>query len=87
MDCQVHLWHSAMKDTSVGRERLTAKGRAMREGIVAAAAELVFKSGARETSLDDVRHHVGASKSQLYHYFADKDEVPQAVIEFQGRAS
>jgi len=84
MDCQVHLWHSAMKDTSVGRERLTAKGRAMREGIVAAAAELVFKSGARETSLDDVRHHVGASKSQLYHYFADKDEVPQAVIEFQG---
>ena len=59
----------------------------MREGIVAAAAELVFKSGARETSLDDVRHHVGAGKSQLYHYFADKDEVPQAVIEFQGRAS
>ena len=50
-----------MKDTSVGRGRLTAKGRAMRERIVAAAAELVFKSGARETSLDDVRHHVGRS--------------------------
>ena len=49
------------EDTSVGRERLTAKGRAMRERIVAAAAELVFKSGARETSLDDVRHHVGAA--------------------------
>lgn len=73
-----------MKDSPVGRERLTPKGRAMRERIVAAAAELVFKSGARETSLDDVRQEVGASKSQLYHYFADKDELLQAVIEFQG---
>ncbi len=73
-----------MKDSSVGRVRLTAKGRATRERIVAAAAELVFKSGARETSLDDVRQQVGASKSQLYHYFTDKDELLQAVIEFQG---
>ena len=72
-----------MNDTLIGRERLTAKGRAMRERIVAAAAELVFKSGARETSLDDVRQQVGASKSQLYHYFADKDELLRAVIEFQ----
>ena len=48
----------------------------MRERIVAAAAEFVFKSGARETSLDDVRHHVGTSKCQLCHYFADKDKLP-----------
>ena len=47
----------------IGAWSMLQFARAMREGIVAAAAELVFKSGARETSLDDVRHHVGASKS------------------------
>lgn len=64
--------------------RLTPKGRAMRDRIVGSAAELVFARGARETSLDEVRFAVGASKSQLYHYFGDKDELLNAVIGFQG---
>src|SRR5689334_400790 len=66
------------------RARLTPKGHAMRERIVEAAAGLAFRSGARETSLDEVRREVGASKSQLYHYFSDKDELLDAVIEHQG---
>lgn len=73
-----------MSEALTGRARLTPKGRAMRERIVACAADLVFKSGAGETSLDDVCRHVGASKSQLYHYFSDKDALLRAVIEFQG---
>jgi TetR/AcrR family transcriptional regulator, transcriptional repressor for nem operon len=64
--------------------RLTAKGRAMRDHIVQSAAELMFATGARETTLDQVRSAVGASKSQLYHYFGDKDELLCAVIDFQG---
>jgi TetR/AcrR family transcriptional repressor of nem operon len=64
--------------------RLTAKGRAMRDRIVQSAAELIFATGARETTLDQVRSAVGASKSQLYHYFGDKDELLRAVIDFQG---
>lgn len=64
--------------------RLTSKGRAMRERIVQSAANLIFASGARETSLDEVRSAVGASKSQLYHYFSDKDELLSGVIDFQG---
>ncbi len=64
--------------------RLTSKGRAMRDRIVQAAADLIFASGARETSLDEVRSAVGASKSQLYHYFSDKDELLNGVIDFQG---
>lgn len=64
--------------------RLTAKGRAMRERIVQSAADLVFACGARETTLDQVRSAVGASKSQLYHYFSDKDELLHGVIDFQG---
>jgi len=63
---------------------LTAKGRAMRDRIVQCAAELIFEAGAREATLDQVRSMVGASKSQLYHYFGDKDELLRAVIDFQG---
>ena len=64
--------------------RLTSKGRAMRDRIVQSAADLVFAAGARETTLDHVRSAVGASKSQLYHYFGDKDELLLGVIDFQG---
>ena len=70
--------------TSETDGRLTAKGRAMRDRIVQSAAELIFATGARETTLDQVRSAVGASKSQLYHYFGDKDELLRAVIDFQG---
>ena len=55
--------------------RLTTRGAAMRERIVSAAADLVWARGVGETSLDDVMEKSGASKSQLYHYFADKDAL------------
>jgi TetR/AcrR family transcriptional regulator, transcriptional repressor for nem operon len=47
----------------------TAKGRAMRERIVHAAAELIAAKGVAGMSLDDLRSRTGASRSQLYHYF------------------
>jgi TetR/AcrR family transcriptional regulator, transcriptional repressor for nem operon len=59
----------------------TARGRATRERIVRAAAELVAQRGVAGTSLDDVRNHAQASKSQLYLYFADRDELLRAVAE------
>ncbi len=71
--------------TSENENRLTAKGRAMRDRIVRSAAELVYQAGARETTLDQVGSAAEASKSQLYHYFADKDALMRAVIEFQTR--
>src|SRR5436305_12113835 len=58
----------------------TAKGRAMRERILQAAAELVAEKGAAGMSLDDVRARAGASRSQLYHYFEDRDDLVRAVI-------
>src|SRR6516225_7545002 len=74
-----------MTDRTAGTESgRTAKGRAMRDRIVQTSAELIFATGARETTLDHVRSAVGASKSQLYHYFGDKDELLHAVIDFQG---
>jgi len=72
------------KKTAETESRLTSKGRAMRDRIVQSAADLIHSSGARETTLDQVRSAVGASKSQLYHYFSDKDELLHGVIDFQG---
>ncbi len=57
--------------------RLTARGAATRARIVAAAASLVYERGFAGTSLDDVMAATGTSKSQLYHYFADKDALIQ----------
>ncbi|MHB8467233.1 MAG: TetR/AcrR family transcriptional regulator [Acidimicrobiales bacterium] len=59
----------------------TAKGRATRERIVQAAAEIVAEKGAAGMSLDDVRARTGASRSQLYHYFQDRDDLVRAVID------
>jgi TetR/AcrR family transcriptional repressor of nem operon len=63
--------------------RLTARGRATRERIVAAAATLIHERGVAGTSLDDVRAATGTSKSQLYHYFADKSALVRAVVDRQ----
>jgi AcrR family transcriptional regulator len=68
-----------------GRRRLptTAKGRETRKRITDAAAELIYERGAAGVSLDDVRHATLTSKSQLYHYFEDKNDLVHAVIDRQ----
>ena len=63
----------------------TARGAATRARIVEAAAGLVYRRGASATSLEDIMEASATSKSQLYHYFADKDALMRAVIEFQTR--
>lgn len=63
--------------------RRTARGEATRARILRAAAELMFVKGVAATSIDDVRAETGTSKSQLYHYFADKDVLVQEVIAYQ----
>lgn len=62
------------------RSTLTPRGRRTRDRIVATAASLMQRNGVRATSLDDVLARCGAGKSQLYHLFASKDELMQAVI-------
>ncbi|RZU31061.1 TetR/AcrR family transcriptional regulator [Blastococcus saxobsidens] len=62
---------------------LTARGRATRERIVTAAADLMHRRGVAGTSLDDVRAATGTSKSQLYHYFTDKSALVGAVVQWQ----
>jgi TetR/AcrR family transcriptional regulator, transcriptional repressor for nem operon len=65
------------------RPRLTPKGERTRSRIVEAAAQLIHERGVAGTTLDDVRSGAGVSGSQLSHYFAGKDELVQAVIDYQ----
>lgn len=62
-------------------EPRTDKGRATRDRVLDAAAELVFEHGVAGTTLDDVRAAANVSKGQLYHYFADKGDLVHAVID------
>ena len=59
----------------------TAKGRATRARIVRTAAELVAERGVAGVRLDDVGARAPASRSQLYHYFEDRDALLRAVVE------
>ncbi len=66
-----------------GSRRLTARGAATRARIVTAAADLMYVRGVGATSLDDVIDASGTGKSQLYHYFADKDALVLEVVSTQ----
>ena len=57
----------------------TTKGRQTRQRIVAAATDLVSERGVAGTSLDEVGARASTSRSQMYHYFADKDDLLLAV--------
>jgi AcrR family transcriptional regulator len=57
----------------------TKKGRVTRERIVLTAAGLVAERGVGGTSLDGVRDRANVSKGQIYHYFADRDDLIRAV--------
>lgn len=65
----------------MGKQPRTARGRATRDRIVSAATQLVAERGVAGTSLEDVCERAPASKSQLYLYFADRDELLRAVAE------
>ena len=66
-----------------GPRSLTARGAATRSRIVNAAADLIYEHGVDRTSLDEVMAASGVSKSQLYHYFVDKDALVLEVIALQ----
>ncbi len=60
--------------------RWTEHRRARREELVAAAVEAVRRTGA-DFSVDDVARQAKVSKTVIYRYFTDKDELIDAVLE------
>ena len=60
--------------------RLTPRGQATRERIVATASQLIYDHGVAGTSLGDVYKSAGVGPSQMYHYFQDRQSLIRAVI-------
>jgi AcrR family transcriptional regulator len=69
--------------SAVGGPRLTAKGMATRSRIVAAASALMLEQGVARTTIEDIQDAAKVSASQLYHYFAGKNDLVMAVIDRQ----
>jgi AcrR family transcriptional regulator len=61
------------------RSRWTEHRRARREDLVTAAVEAVRLAGP-DFAVDDVARSAGVSKTVIYRYFADKDELVDAVL-------
>src|ERR1700727_300062 len=72
-----------MANETSDRPRLTSKGARTRARIVEEAAVLIHERGVAGTTLEDVKVAAEVSGSQMYHYFPDKNELVQAVIDYQ----
>src|SRR3954452_3383995 len=62
------------------RARWTEHRRARREELVAAAVEAVRRAGP-DFAVDDVAREARVSKTVIYRYFSDKDELIDAVLD------
>jgi AcrR family transcriptional regulator len=71
------------KPPASAQKTYTSRGASTRQRIVDATVSLIYAKGVESTSLDDVRSAVEVSKSQLYHYFADKDALVREVVSAQ----
>ncbi len=72
--------------TLKSKRKLTPKGAATRDRIVAIAAKLIAKHGVAQTTIEAVCDAAGVSPSQLYHYFKHKMALVRAVIDYQTAA-
>lgn len=52
-----------------------------KDRILQKAEELFMQFGIRSVSMDDIANNLGMSKKTLYQYFADKDELVEAVVD------
>lgn len=77
MDYTPHMSDSGPEERSA---RLTIRGTATRDRIVSVATELMYVQGVAGTSLDDVMRASGTGKSQIYHYFSDKNALIEEVV-------
>jgi AcrR family transcriptional regulator len=53
----------------------------VKQRIMIKAAELFMQYGIKSVSMDDIANSLGMSKKTLYQYYADKDELVEAVVE------
>src|SRR5215469_36679 len=89
LECPIQNWYRELMASDHGirqaEGRLTRKGAQTRQRIVAAAAGLILQQGVAGTTLDEVRAEAGVSSSQIYHYFADKEALVRAVVDYRAQ--
>jgi AcrR family transcriptional regulator len=61
----------------------TRRGRASRDRLVEVAAQSVVAHGIHQLRLDEVLSTAGSSKSQMYHYFQDRDGLVEAAVSYR----
>ncbi|MET0699950.1 MAG: TetR/AcrR family transcriptional regulator [Mycobacterium sp.] len=79
----------AAQEGAMSRKSLrhTAKGEHTRQRILEAAHRLISWRGVTGVTLEDVRAEAKVSSSQIYHYFADKQALIAAVVDYQDSMS
>ena len=53
----------------------------MEERILNKARELFFSFGIRSVTMDDIAKKMGVSKKTIYHFYADKNQIVEKVIQ------
>lgn len=53
----------------------------MQDRILHKAQELMFQTGVRHVTMDDLATQLGISKKTIYNYYKDKDSLVTAVVE------
>jgi TetR/AcrR family transcriptional repressor of nem operon len=66
----------------MGTQAVTDQGKRTRDLILGTAADLIYTNGVAATSLDKILAACGTGKSQMYHYFKNKQQMVEAVIEY-----
>jgi len=61
-------------------EIIETKDDLMRKSILEAAQQLFQEYGLGKTTMEDIAKKIGKAKSSLYYYYANKDEIFEAVV-------
>ena len=56
----------------------------VRAAILDSARELFARFGYKKTTMEDIAQSLGKGKSSLYYYFKNKEEIFQAVVDWEG---
>ena len=65
----------------ISMSKRVARGRATREQLIDVATRLFAERGYEDTSIEAVLAAAGVSRGALYHHFAGKDALFEAVVE------
>lgn len=70
-----------MASRQTATDQITLRGDARRAQIIRAAREACLETGFTKITISDIAERAGMTRSLFYHYFADKGEVADAVID------